>query len=62
MNAVRLLKSQQTLYRRLAANSLNAAPNYSRERQAREMLAILEAATGVHGEMSLPPMLPDRRI
>lgn len=64
MEAVRLLKSHPTLYQRLAANSLGAAPRYSRERQAREMLAILEEAAGVRAEsdLALPPILPDRRI
>lgn len=46
LDAVRLLKSNQALYHRLASRSRAAAPNYSRERQAREMLAILEVAIG----------------
>ena len=55
MDAVRLLKDNQTLCRRLAANSLGAAPKYSRERQAREMLAILEEAASVPVESEFAP-------
>jgi glycosyltransferase involved in cell wall biosynthesis len=53
MDAVRLLKSNRTLYQSLAAASLGAAPNYSRERQAREMLAILNDAAGVDAASEL---------
>ncbi len=42
--ALQLLHHNPDLYRRLAAGSRTAAPNYSRERQAREMLAALSAA------------------
>ena len=44
LSAIRLLKSNAALCRRLAARSREAAPHYSRERQAREMLAILNQA------------------
>jgi glycosyltransferase involved in cell wall biosynthesis len=46
LEAVRLLKNNRELSRRLAARSRAAAPNYSRERQAREMLALLNEAIG----------------
>lgn len=44
--AIRQLRTNRLLYQRLAAGSLAAAPNYTRERQARDMLAILINATG----------------
>lgn len=50
LDAVQLLRSNPALYRRLACQSRAAALNYSRERQAREMLAILEEAFGVPTE------------
>jgi colanic acid biosynthesis glycosyl transferase WcaI len=42
--AIRLLQRDQLLYQRLAADSRRAAPTYSRERQAREMMAVLTDA------------------
>ncbi len=42
--ALQLLQHNPDLYRRLAAGSRAAAPDYSRERQAREMLGALSAA------------------
>lgn len=47
LEAILLLKTNPPLRRRLADRSLAAAPEYSRERQARDMLAILEQAAGV---------------
>ena len=46
LDAILLLKTNPTLRGRLAERSLAAAPDYSRERQARDMLAILEQAAG----------------
>ena len=45
--AVRLLKGNPALHQKLGAASRDAAPNYSRERQAQEMLAILREAADV---------------
>ncbi len=50
LDAVRVLKGNHALYQRLADRSRAAAPNYSRERQAREMLAILNEAVGAPAE------------
>jgi colanic acid biosynthesis glycosyl transferase WcaI len=44
LEAIQLLKRNPDLHRRLAAASRAAAPHYSRERQAQEMLAALTAA------------------
>lgn len=44
LEAVTLLSGNRPLYQRLARQSLASAPRYSRERQARDMLAILEQA------------------
>jgi glycosyltransferase involved in cell wall biosynthesis len=54
MEAIRLLRSNRTLYQQLAAASLGAASAYSRERQAREMLAILRRAVGLPAESKFP--------
>ena len=60
MEAIQLLKSNRTLYQRVAASSIAAAPKYSRERQAGDMLAILgEAArASAKNEFALAP--PDK--
>ena len=50
LNAVKMLKGNPPLCRRLASRSRAAAPNYSRERQAREMLTILREAAGAPEE------------
>ncbi|MBL6928371.1 MAG: glycosyltransferase family 4 protein [Rhodospirillales bacterium] len=53
-NAVRNLSENTDLRKSLAGNSLAAAPLYSRERQAREMIEVLElAASGKGGEAGL---------
>jgi glycosyltransferase involved in cell wall biosynthesis len=44
LECIQLLKHNSGLHRRLAACSRAAAPHYSRERQARDMLAALTAA------------------
>lgn len=46
-DAVLLLEHNLELRRQLAERSRLAAPRYSRERQAREMLSVLEATAGV---------------
>jgi glycosyltransferase involved in cell wall biosynthesis len=46
INAVRTLRDQPDLRQRLAQNSLQAAPEYSRERQARKTLNVLRRALG----------------
>ena len=53
MKAIHLLKTNRPLYHRLAAASLQAAPAHSRERQAKEMLAILIQAADVPVENEL---------
>lgn len=45
LEAVRLLKNNSALRRRMAERSRAAAPNYSRERQARNMLVLMQDAT-----------------
>jgi glycosyltransferase involved in cell wall biosynthesis len=45
-DAVQLLSENRSLLRQLADRSTAAAPRYSRERQARDMLSSLEAAIG----------------
>jgi glycosyltransferase involved in cell wall biosynthesis len=47
--AVRRLKEDPDLYERCAAGSLAAAPRYSRERKAREMIRVAERVAGGHG-------------
>ena len=54
---IRMLKDNPVLYRRYAKHSLAAAPHYSRERQARQMLNALRHATGTDTEPALA--LPD---
>jgi glycosyltransferase involved in cell wall biosynthesis len=49
IGAIHSLKSDTHLYRRLALASVKAAPHYSRERQARDMMAILENAITASG-------------
>ncbi len=61
MDAIRLLRTNPTLYQRKAARSLEAAPRYSRERQAREMLAILHQAIHGAGEARLTAIIPASR-
>ncbi len=48
--AVLFLKESPQFVRQLAERSLGAAPRYSRERQAREMLSVLRAASGAVSE------------
>jgi len=45
LEAVRLLKNNSALRLRMAERSRAAAPNYSRERQARDMLVLMQDAT-----------------
>jgi glycosyltransferase involved in cell wall biosynthesis len=47
--AVRRLKDDSDLYERCAAGSLAAAPRYSRERKAQEMIRVAERVAGGHG-------------
>ena len=49
LEAVCLLRDNQALYRLMSSCSRAAAPRYSREKQARKMLAVLEDATGRQG-------------
>ena len=58
LDAILLLKSNPQLYQRLAACSLGSAPNYSRERQAREMLAILQQAVNVPVQPEIAAPIP----
>lgn len=46
LHAARLLQDNPELCRRFAGSSRAAAPQYTRERQAGEMLAVLQAAAG----------------
>jgi glycosyltransferase involved in cell wall biosynthesis len=48
-DAVRRLKDDPQTRRALAARGLAAAPGFSRERQARQMLAVLELAAAGRG-------------
>ena len=45
LKALRLLKNNPSLRLRMAERSRAAAPHYSRERQARDMLFLLQDAT-----------------
>jgi colanic acid biosynthesis glycosyl transferase WcaI len=56
-NAVRTLCYDEVFLRQLAINSLQAAPQFSREKQARDMLNILGALLSPH---VLPRWLPSR--
>jgi glycosyltransferase involved in cell wall biosynthesis len=47
--AVRRLKEDADLYERCAAGSRAAAPRYSRERKAREMIRVAERVARGHG-------------
>jgi len=55
--AVRRLKEDRTLLARLAANSRCAASGFSRERQAREMLAVLTRVTGLSAGRTVSPVV-----
>lgn len=58
----RLLASSPELVRRLAAKSLRAAPNYSRERQARSMIEVLQGLTTptLEAKLAWPDRVADR--
>ncbi len=57
--AVRRLAGDGTTRKRLAANSLAAAPRFSRERQARHMLGVLELSAGRRGDEAATTVAPE---
>ncbi len=59
-NAVLLLKENRSLLQQLAARSLAAAPHYTREKQARDMLAVLERVVQIP-QPALQPLAPSPR-
>jgi glycosyltransferase involved in cell wall biosynthesis len=59
-NAVLLLKENRSLLQQLAARSLAAAPQHTREKQARDMLAVLERVVQTP-QPALQPLAPSPR-
>jgi glycosyltransferase involved in cell wall biosynthesis len=55
VHAAMLLEENKELYHRLGANSLASAPLFSREKQAREMMAVLERKAG---QIQITEVLP----